>query len=87
LNDNGLGTLAEVLEGVELPLQVQTNISGGDRSAPTPVRVSPADTDAPAPHLVEPGRAVTTLVAAVIGGLVLGVLLVLVAARLRRSPA
>ena len=82
LDDNGVGTLAEVLEGVELPLQVQTNISGGDLSTPPPA----ADTDAPITRPGESGRGVTTPVAVMIGCLLLGLLLTLVAGRWRRSP-
>jgi Ca-activated chloride channel family protein len=85
LNDNGLGTLADVLEGVELPLQVQTNVTGGDRSAPTSAPATTADTDASTPRLDERGRAVTTLIAAVIACLVFGVLVTLAGSRLRRS--
>lgn len=85
LHDNGLGTLAEVLQGVELPLQVQTNVSGGDLSAPAPE--SATDGAASAARVGERGREPTTLVAVVIACLLLGVLLSVVGARLRRSAA
>ncbi len=86
LHDNGLGTLAKLLGGTELPLQVQTNVSGGDRSASTPAPATPVGARAPAPRLGQRGGAVPPLVAVVIGGLVLGVLLTLVVARWRGSP-
>lgn len=85
LHDNGHGTLAEVLQGVDLPLQVQTNVTGGDRSAPAPA--SAPDGAAPAARVGERGRELTTLVAVVIACLLLGVLLAVVGARLRRSRA
>jgi Mg-chelatase subunit ChlD len=87
LKDNGLGTLADVLEGVELPLQVQTNITGGDRSRPTPAPASTADTDAPIAHDRERGRSVTTLVVVVVACVLLGILLTLAGIRLRGDAA
>jgi hypothetical protein len=78
LSDNGNGVLADVLAGDPLALQLQANISGGDRP------VGAAAERAPAP-VTSRGRATDVLVAVIVGCLALGAFLTMWAARLRRS--